>query len=205
MASKSISDLRNEVAKLIPARPCRLRLIRDGAGSSSRPLSSESDPQADDVGTFCLYWNMKQNKNKNKMFQKERRSWGELAAAFPDETPAKAQFNKTIREAKRRFLNGSQPGVGVGGVGGGLRQQVGRCLISPVALSAFIKRLRGNGGTGRSGLLPPSGSALPLFPRSLQPFPAFPKTQFHTKRNQRDNNAVLLITFTLTRLSRSGI
>lgn len=63
------------------------------------------------------------------------------------------------------FLNRSQPGLE-----GLLRQQVRRCLISLVALSAFIKYVRGNGVIGKSLLFPPSVSALPLFPQSLKPF-----------------------------------
>lgn len=69
-----------------------------------------------------------------------------------------------------RFLNRSQPGLE-----GLLRQQVRRCLISLVALSAFIKYVRGNGVIGKSLLFPPSASALPLFPQYLKPFPTPPK------------------------------
>lgn len=80
------------------------------------------------------------------------------------------------------FLNRSQPGLE-----GLLRQQVRRCLISPVALSAFIKYVRGNGVIGKSLLFPPSVSALPLFPLVPQTVPnASQKTEFNITQNQKE-------------------
>lgn len=79
MAYKSIYDHKDEVAKLITAAACHLRLIRDNASSSNVTLSSESDPKTDDEGTFSLYLNMKRNKAVAELALK----LGRVSSSFP--------------------------------------------------------------------------------------------------------------------------
>lgn len=115
------------------------------------------------MGTFSLQLKMKKKTIVLELALKFRQVTGSFlaqpAAAVQDKTHMWTQFNKIIRDTNTHFLNRSQSGLE-----GMLRQQVGRCLISLAALSAFIKYMRGNGVIGKSLLFPPSASGLPLFP-----------------------------------------
>lgn len=59
MAHKTIYDHKNEVARLILAAGCHLRLNRGDAGSSKAALTWASDPETKDVAAFSLGLNMK--------------------------------------------------------------------------------------------------------------------------------------------------